>query len=320
MISSISDIPKLLNIIGLYDGQKSATRNNIKKIFKNEPIRLAKLPNYDKLEKLCTLLNLIVVKQNNISLTNPGRNILKQYKNNIFDEKLKETFVREIVFKSNLGNKIRNDFTKFQLGVNRSLWYPKDKIYDMFEIPEILPMLYELGVLEKNDDRVEITAKYSKLFDTEQRKITQKQLECQLQNQRTIGDIGEEIVLDFEKSRLQQIRADKSIKIKRISKEHANAGYDIESFFMDENKKIHKMYIEVKGTSGKEFDFYWSANELKKAKEYGEKYWIYFVAEIDVKTRQSLQKPIRIQNPYKTIFEESSFKKEIEKYHITKTD
>ena len=321
MVLTIFDIPRLLHIIKLYDKEKFASRSYVQQTFNDEPVRQAKLPNYEEVEKFCKELKLLGIESEKIFLTKLGNKILEHYnKVNNDNEEFKEIFIKESLFDTEIGEKIRASFSKFYVGENQNRWCPKWEIYDLFETPEILPILYELDILEKKDTTVEINTKYFQIIKKSQKKITQDQLEKQLQNWKITGDIGEEIVLIFEKNRLKKEgHITESEKVERISDENANAGYDIESF-LEHQGNMHEIYIEVKASTEKEFAFYWSANELEKAKEYGEKYWIYFVPEIDVKTRSSPREPIKIQNPAETIFKDQSFKTEIEKYHITKID
>ena len=322
MVLTLLDIPKLLHIIKLYQNKESvSSRNYVQKTFNDEPVKDARFPNYFEIEKFCNELKLLEIESEKILLTELGKKILDYYdKENSINEEVKEIFIKECLFKTEIGEKIKNTFSKFYVGENQNKWYPKWEIYDLFEIPEILPILYESELLEKKDTIVEINPKYFQSIHKAQKKMSQKQLETQLQNWKIIGDVAEEIVLIFEQNRLKKEgHIEESKKVKRISSEFANAGYDIESFFEYQNK-IEQIYIEVKGSSEKEFNFYWSMNELEKAREYGEKYWIYFVPEIDVKTRTSPKEPIIIQNPAEKIFNDVTFKAEIEKYHITKID
>ena len=75
-------------------------------------------------------------------------------------------------------------------------------------------------------------------------------------------------------------------------------------------------FIEVKGTTKKEFSFYWSINEINTAKELSSNYWIYHVSEIDVQNKTSSNDPKMINNPYENIFSNDLFQKNIESYHI----
>ena len=321
MVLTLNDIPKLLCLIKLYHNKQFASQSYVQKTFNDGPVKHAKLPNYKEIEKYCKEFKLLKIESEKIYLTNIGEKILECYdkENNINDE-FKELFITESLFQTDTGEKIRNAFSKFHTDENQNQYCPIHKVYDMFENPKILPLLYELDILVKKDRIVEINSKYSQIIKKSQKKLTLKELEYQLQNRRITGEIAEEIVLEFEKNRLKKEGYVKeSEKIKKISIEFANAGYDIESFLKHQGN-MSEIYIEVKGSTEKEFDFYLSANEFRKAKEYGDKYWIYFVPEIDIKTRSSTKKPIMIQNPSETIFNDSSFKIEIEKYHIAEID
>ena len=316
MILTISDTIMLLAIIKLYGDQKPASRSYVQKTFHDQPIKQSRFPNYSEIEKFCKKLNLVIKESDEIFLTDLGKKILA-YSKEKMPEEFQEFFIKNIVFESKIGEQIHNAFSKFYMGIHNNIWYPKHKVHDIFKVPEILPILYEINLLEKNDDIVEINPKYIQFVIQSKRKITQKQLDFQLQSQKTIGAMAEKIVFVFERNRLAKAgHVDESAKIDQISNKFANAGYDIESFAEGKNGKIHKIYIEVKGSSGKELNFHWSANELEKAKEYGEKYWIYFVPEIDIKTGKSSKELITIQNPFESIFKNSSFVVEIEKYHV----
>jgi len=97
------------------------------------------------------------------------------------------------------------------------------------------------------------------------------------------GLLGEELVLQFEKRRMLEKGYDEIINdIQWISKQTDVYGYDIESFSIDENGKIRKIYIEVKTTNSKyDIDFYVSENERVKSIQYGNSYWLYRIFDCD---------------------------------------
>ena len=261
----------------------------------------------------------IAVKDNQVSLTRLGGKILE------FHEAKKPEFqefvIKNVFFGSKINEEIQDVFSKFSTRSGHALGYPKHKIQSLFEDQDMLPILYEVDLLEKKDDWVEINQKYIQSVKQYEIKITQKQLEMQLENQKMIGSIAEELVLGFEQKRLaDEGHVEKSKEIEQISGRFANAGYDIESFSIDKNGNAQRIYIEVKGSSGEEFDFYLSTNELKKAKEYGPQYWIYFVPGIDVSMRQTSKEIAVINNPFKSIFNNPEYLVEAEKYHITKNN
>ena len=65
-------------------------------------------------------------------------------------------------------------------------------------------------------------------------------------------------------------------------------------------------YIEVKCTTGRYPIFYWSENEIKKAQELGNQYFIY----LWINFGKEDERLIVIQDPYNKIIKNDSIKKE----------
>ena len=129
-----------------------------------------------------------------------------------------------------------------------------------------------------------------------------------LETQRKNGKKAEEKTVQFEKERLKHDHKfdDKTLeKVKRVSKDDTSVGYDIDSFNGD--KFLVDRYIEVKCTTGRYPIFYWSENEIKKAQELGNQYFIYLWINFDKKDERLLEP---IQDPYRKIIENDSIKKE----------
>jgi len=135
----------------------------------------------------------------------------------------------------------------------------------------------------------------------------EKELEREREAKKMIGEIAENIVLEFEKNQ--------SRKVKRISQENANAGYDIESQDEDGNVRL----IEVKGSTGDEFDIYWSQNEIETARENRDKYWLYFVPGVDIKSKTS-KEPELYPDPIASILESKQYKEKKETLHLIKNN
>ena len=327
----LTEILRLLSLIEGIDKEKDVTQSYVRHAFNTQPVKQARFPNYVEIEKFCIDLKLIIFETKKVFLTEQGKNILEYHKEHDITDNFKEFFIKESLFKTDLGKKVQIFLSEFYLGEKQNRWCPKWEICKMFKNLEMLPLLYELDILIKQDSIVEINPKYFQIIDEYQnktiqiidgyqKKTTQEELEKQLENSKIIGEIAEDSVVEFEKKRLEnEGHIEESRKVCKISMDFVNAGYDVESF-LEEQGKIHKIRIEVKGSSEKRVEFYWSRNELKKAKEYGEKYWIYFVGKINIKTRSSQMQPIKIKNPSKIFFSDSSYKVETELYHIVRTD
>ena len=315
MTLSLNDLSRILRLVKLYQRESNSSRNYVKKSYDSEPIKQLKLPNYDEIETFCLKLNLIIKNDAEIKLTKFGIELFELFEN---DLSLANKKIVEQCFEiQDIKKNIENALEKFHYS-NGKKWFPKWDVVNLFENVQILPILYQTGFLQKNDLSIIINPEFDKLISKKvKKKITLEQLEKNLEHQKKIGDIAEEIVLNFEKNRLKNLGfEDESNKTRKISIDFANAGYDIESFNGKTSDGLPNRFIEVKGTTKKELDFHWSINEINTAKNLGSNYWIYHVSEIDVQNKISINEPKMINNPYDSIFSNDLFEKNIESYYI----
>ncbi len=96
------------------------------------------------------------------------------------------------------------------------------------------------------------------------------------------GLFGEELVLKYEKERLINLGLEEyANKIRWISQESDQYGYDIISYDQDATGHIREIKIEVKTTSSKvDIDFFVSKNELDKSHELGYSYCVFRVYDV----------------------------------------
>lgn len=108
------------------------------------------------------------------------------------------------------------------------------------------------------------------------------------QNNRSIGELGEQIVVEFEKWRLKK-EGKKSLadKVLWVSKDLGDgAGYDI----LSKNNNGTDRFIEVKSTKlSKETPIYLSRNELRFAKTKGESFFLYRVFNVVEKPKMFIK-------------------------------
>ena len=319
MTLSLNDLFRILRLVKLYQRESNSSRNYVKKSYDSEPIKQLKLPNYDEIENFCLKLNLIIKNSDDIKLTKFGIEISELFKQDV--SLANKKIVEQCFETQDIKKNIENALEKFHYSDGKN-WIPKWDVVSLFENVHILPILYQTGFLQKNDLSVTVNSEFGELISKKiKRKITLKQLEKNLGHQKKIGDVAEEIVLNFEKNRLKNLGfEDESNKTRRISIDFANAGYDIESFSGKANDGLPNRFIEVKGTTKKELDFHWSINEIITAKNLGSNYWIYHVSEIDIQNKTSPDDPKIINNPYDHIFSSNLFQKNIESYHIREQD
>ena len=165
-----------------------------------------------------------------------------------------------------------------------------------------------------------INPKYRKLFDSnlmpeiKRRKIGIEQLEKMLAQKQIHGKEAEEFVLDYETRRLDGHHKIESIEI--ISTYDVGAGYDVVSFDSLESK-IHDRFIEVKSFAGNP-SFHWSRNEMERARERKNQYFLYLVDR--TKMKETDYEPLVIQNPHEQVLHRNDlWEKRVEEYFIIKS-
>ena len=325
MVIKLRQIPKLLGIIKKFENNQNSKPiiGYVAKTFNNLPVEEAIYPDFDELGKFCKDSEILKFDNDIITITSLGNEILSEYqKNSNLNQKLKKIFREKCFLQGKFSESINESLSRF-MKISNEVWAPTDQVYDLFKNKELLPLLYECELLELVGDKVILNSKYDDKISTKkftnQVRISQKQIDNQLRLMKKIGDIAEELVVKYEKNRLENLGFKfESEKVHRISGVHANAGYDVVSFNGESKDGDYDRFIEVKGSSGEEFDFHWSENEIKIAIELEDDYWIYFVPEIDIETKNTASEINKVQNPYIKIFENKSFSKTPESYHIKK--
>jgi hypothetical protein len=141
-----------------------------------------------------------------------------------------------------------------------------------------LEELLYLNVISDYRDYLVISDPFIHYLCLNQRKqITQEELEKRLERNKEIGEEKEKLALKFEQLRLKKLKKKKelSLRVKLISKDFSNAGFDILSF--NGNVIFYDRFIEVK-SSADGVTFFITDNEIQTSKLLGEKYWIYVIS------------------------------------------
>ena len=108
-------------------------------------------------------------------------------------------------------------------------------------------------------------------------KLSPQRLKVIQDNNEKIGLEAELAVIEFERVRLAK-RQDLSQLIEHVSKHDVLAGYDILSWEdISKPEEALPRYIEVKAVSITDNGFFWSRNEMSKAKLYAEQYYLYLL-------------------------------------------
>jgi hypothetical protein len=109
------------------------------------------------------------------------------------------------------------------------------------------------------------------------------------QNNRKLGMIGEEIVLEYEKRKLISSGKEKLAEsIEWVSREQGDgAGFDILSRYPNGKDK----YIEVKSTKlSKEAPFYFTRNELHFSSQHAQDYHLYRLFNLNEEAKMFIKK------------------------------
>lgn len=125
------------------------------------------------------------------------------------------------------------------------------------------------------------------------------------------GDRGEELVLRNEIEKIKQWGLPDEIlsKVRRVSLESDDYGFDILSFDKDGNER----YLEVKTTktNGKNFSFILTRNEFEHAKTYGSRYSFVIVFDILCNPRIWYMGNPFVEEPYKVKIQPSQYRVDI---------
>lgn len=208
----------------------------------------------------------------------------------------------------------------------RGLFYVKESLIPL-QFFGIRNLLISLGLFERDStlqsSNLFVSANSTELFETlvvnslreenrrQKRRISLSELKTRLDRQEELGEKAEICTLEFERHRLQ---GHPSVsRIRRVSEDCANAGFDIESFNDKESVFVDR-FIEVKSYS-ENVVFHWSQNEIETAKELAEKYFLYLVDRN--KMSQSGYAPRIFQNPHQKIFENEFWEKEPETWRVS---
>jgi hypothetical protein len=176
------------------------------------------------------------------------------------------------------------------------------------EYPGYRLLLQKLGLLSADSNEphifkfninkslmLELDLRRNKKLNYQDRPV--EKLLLQQEKNRQLGELAEKYVFDFECRRLE--RDD----IMLVSEIDYAAGFDIASFSSNQSVEFDR-FIEVKSYSLK-CRFFWSKNEMKVAKEIGNKYFLYLVDRSQM--HDAAYEPQIVQNPAKKLFSDENW-------------
>ena len=148
-------------------------------------------------------------------------------------------------------------------------------------------------------DILNVDEKYTYLFkkyaEVGSKPKSSKEFEKELEDRARRGREAEEFVVAYE--RRQRSGHPGCDKIRRVSEENVEAGYDVASYASDASAELDK-FIEVKSYLGAK-RIYWSRNEQKVAEKLGAAYFLYLVDSDRI--QEPGYEPEIIANPHQAL-------------------
>lgn len=228
--------------------------------------------NFEEIFKFFIELGLVVVIDNKILPSTALKKVI------ILDDESVRQFFVDILFR-NKGNLVKyfgKFFNNFELcyGVYRFIPSMKERI----KYSGMRNFLISLGVLVFEADYkgyVVINELTAYVLD-QNRILSYNEFTKRVRAKEALGYRAELLVFDYEKKKFKN---DTGLQknVRHMSLENVSAGYDIRSFERQEDGEWTPKCIEVKAVSKNDWGFYWSQNEINKAKQLVESYYLYLL-------------------------------------------
>jgi hypothetical protein len=291
---------QILSLLKLMSLSTSSDLGTIKRWYKD------KSKNFEETLSLLRQLDMITVKNGEIITSKVLREVITD------DEETLRVFFTKKFFddKKLILKPFQQFFEEFIPYENSYLFNPT--IQERLKFSGIRNLLINIDVLEyKHTLRGYISkGELNDYLKAKNKIFSYEQFVKETTKQKELGDLAEIFVyrLEIEKFNGEPVTQK---KIRYISSKNVKAGYDIESFSKQEDGTIIPIYIEVKAVSIDDCKFYWSRNEIQKAKILKDKYFLYLVS---VKANYSFEIDSinKIKNPYRNIINNTAWESEYE--------
>lgn len=314
MIDNLNEINRILVIVNrLSQSKKGALESSVIKFCKEFVIR-GTFPNHQETVDFCIAAGIVKRLGSRVRLTETGEKLLTLNPEHKYElnENQKEFFVQNCLLIGNLSSMTNQTLSQFVPSYSSKTyqWSSNDNVPLTTNL-EFRDLLRQSGLLRNVGEILSVDHTYVPDVRNLLKPpgfLTLDQLVLRLKNAEEIGNIAEDIAFKFERQRLKNAGLlVESECIQKTSELNVAAGYDISSFDGKSPNIIYDRFIEVKGSTGKKISFYWSRNEIDRAKVLGREYWIYFIRGIDRTKKTSGTEPILIRDPYKNILRNDKF-------------
>jgi len=239
----------------------------------------------------------------------------------LIDERLKAVLVDLVLNPKNpFYKETHNYLENFTFDKTTYVYIPKTAKGDQYS--GLRNFLLELGLVKYDGINKIYTIASNYLSSFAERKtdavVHPDELKAVLNKKDKMGKAAEKVVLDYERERLMNY-PELIEQIEYTASKNVLAGYDIKSW--EErgkgDKKPIERFIEVKAVGGEETKFYWSRNEINKAKKYRRQYFLYLVPVISDE-KFDIERMEVIRDPFAEVFNNTAWAKQAEIYSFTK--
>ena len=238
-----------------------------------------------------------------ISLSQGKIGINPKFKNCLSNETAARDYIIGLIFdkKGNLKKYFGDFFARFEH--RDGTYYFTPNLQERLKHSGVRNFLIGLGVLEfdANLHRYVATPEISPYLLDQTRVLTYNDFVGDVRAAEELGLKAELAILDQERKLLKKFPALQK-RIRHMSLENVRAGYDILSFEQRSGEGWREKYIEVKAVSPIDWHFYWSRNEVAKAKEFRDAYYLCLVP-VSGPNDFNLYEVKLIPDPYKNIFQ-----------------
>lgn len=316
MISNLDDINRVLFAIQqLLVARRRRVPLSLLLEYLHGEVLLGSNPDFEEVIDFLCRLGLATNATKGLGLSNLGERLLSENSNGMFELQPTQRLLllRNCYLDGGLRREVKQFMGKFvaEAGSGTFVWSALDS--EPLEGLEWLgDHLSQLGVLDTDRHFLRVNAIYLETiaqFIDEGGDFTQEQMERYLREQRLLGDIAERFAFEYEQERLRgggyALEAE---CVQKTSKIRVNAGYDISSFDGISKNLTHDRFIEVKGSGKASVRFIWTRNEMQKAETLGDRYWIYFIGEINKRVRSVSREPVMLRNPSATLASDKRYR------------
>ena len=314
MISNLNEINRVLLSVKALTGRSARIRQRILMEHLNGEVVLGRNPEFEAILDYVERMQLISKNKRGFGLTSLGAEVLAPNISEMYELQPKQR--RLLVRKCYLDGAFRSETKRFvkkmsvEPSKGRIMWSSIDS-EPLEDLEWLRDHLIQLGVLSEASGLLFVSAYYKSTvsqFMDESADFTEEQFERFLKDKLLSGALAEAFALDFEKERLSASgHRIESVCVQKISGLRVNAGYDINSFDGRSRNLAHDRFIEVKGSGKVTVSFIWTPNEMRKAEELGDRYWIYFIGGVDRKKGRVTRDPVMIQNPHVNLRADARF-------------